>query len=140
MSLIPDDIRAAVTRRARNRCEYCLLSQDSQVATFPVDLVIPRLTGGRTVLENLALSCPQCNAAKWIYVEATDPESGQVVPLFNPRTQVWVEHFRWSDLDSTLIEGRTPSARATIERLGLNSESRRNIRRWLMAVGIHPPE
>ena len=140
MTLIPSDLREAVVLRAGNRCEYCHLSQESQVATFPVDHVIPVVAGGKTALENLAFSCPRCNATKWTRVAAEDPVSGQLVPLFNPRTEIWAEHFRWSESDAALVEGLTPSGRATVALLELNSVAHLTVRRWLMAVGMHPPE
>jgi hypothetical protein len=139
LTLIPPDLREAVVRRAGNRCEYCRLSQESQVATFPVDHVIPVVAEGKTAPENLALSCPRCNANKWTRVEAVDPVSGQLVPLFNPRTEVWLEHFRWSETDPTLVEALSPTGRATVSLLDLNSVHHLTVRRWLMAVGMHPP-
>jgi hypothetical protein len=59
VTLIPSDLREAVVRRAGNRREYCRLSQESQVATFPVDHVIPVVSDGKTTLDNLALACPR---------------------------------------------------------------------------------
>ena len=35
--------------------------------------------------ENLCLSCPNCNLSKATATTAVDPETGQEVPLFNPR-------------------------------------------------------
>jgi hypothetical protein len=60
MSLISAQLREAVVERAGNRCEYCHLSQDFQVATFPVDHVTPVFLAGLTELANLALACPRC--------------------------------------------------------------------------------
>jgi hypothetical protein len=65
MTLISHELRQAVFERAGGMCEYCGLSQVSQVATFPVDHVIPISAGGKTEGDNLALACPRCNAAKW---------------------------------------------------------------------------
>lgn len=138
MSAVSRGLRDAVVRRAGNRCEYCHLPQGTQVATFPVDHIAPKALGGETLLDNLALACPRCNTLKWTHVEATDPASGEAVSIFHPQKQVWAEHFRWSDEDSTIIEPLTPSGRATAELLDLNSEARRNIRRWLIEVGMHP--
>jgi hypothetical protein len=128
-----------VVRRAGNRCEYCRLSQEFQVATFPVDHVLPVVLGGSTQLDNLALACPRCNAEKWTHTEAADPVSGARLPLFNPRTQNWADHFRWSTSDPTLIEPLTPIGRATVDLLGLNSNPHLTVRRWLIAIKMHPP-
>jgi hypothetical protein len=138
MTLIPHDVRQAVFDRAAGLCEYCCLPQATQVATFPVDHVTPISVGGLTELENLALACPRCNAAKWIYTTAADPISGEIVSLFNPRRDVWLEHFRWAD-DPTRMEAHSPIARATIALLDLNSEHRRQVRHWLAALDLHPP-
>ncbi len=139
MTRIPPEIREAVIRRAAHACEYCRLPQASQVATFHVDHVLPRARGGATTSDNLALACPQCNAKKSSHVEAVDPETRQVVPLFNPRTGIWTEHFRWFEDDRAILLGLSPSGRATIELLELNSSRRVAIRRKMMEAGTHPP-
>jgi hypothetical protein len=139
VTLIPADFRETVGRRANNRCEYCHLAQETQVATFPVDHVQPVSAGGRTELENLAFSCPRCNARKWTHTDAADPVSGQLVPLFNPRTQVWSEHFRWSESDTAVLEPLTATGRATVDLLDLNSPQHLTIRRWLLAIGMTLP-
>lgn len=114
--------------RAKNRCEYCQLGQDSQVATFPVDHVLPASLLGITELDNLALACPRCNSKKWKHVEALDAETGKVVPLFNPRDQKWTDHFQWSKEDPTVIEGLSASGRATLILLDMNSSQHLTIR------------
>src|ERR1022692_3663204 len=94
MSHISAQLREAVVERAGNRCEYCHLSQDSQVVTFPVDHVTPVFLTGLTELANLALACPRCNARKWKHVKAPDADTGQMVVLYNPRGDRWSDHFR----------------------------------------------
>lgn len=92
------DLRSAlheeVVLRAGNRCEYCRLSQAGQEATFHIDHVIPRVAGGPTTLDNLALACVSCSLRKWARQTAPDPATGEDAPLFSPRTQMWTEHFR----------------------------------------------
>jgi hypothetical protein len=139
MSFISPDLRQLVVRRAGNRCEYCQLSQDCQVATFPIDHVAPRALGGPTTPENLALTCPRCNALKWKWQDCRDPVTGTTVPLFNPRTQVWTEHFQWSATDPVVLLGITPAGRGAIELLELNGHPHLAVRRLLVAVGTHPP-
>jgi len=65
--------------------------------------------------------------------------SGTTVALFNPRTQVWADHFRWS-ADGTYIIGLTPVGRATVEALQLNNEVAIEVRRNWVLAGWHPPE
>jgi hypothetical protein len=91
-----------------------------------------------TDLENLAMACPRCNARKWIHVEALD-DTGQLTPLFNPRTQDWTAHFRWSDADPTVIEPLTSIGRATVTFLDLNSSRHLTIRSLLKSLDLHPP-
>lgn len=139
MTLISDELRQQVSRRAGGLCEYCQLSQTTQVATFPVDHIIPLSAGDRTDPDNLALACPRCNAVKWTLTTATDPESGEVVPLFHPRRDLWSDHFRWSAEDPAWLVPLTPRARATVAALDLNSHHRRRVRHWLAVLGLHPP-
>lgn len=61
MSDIPPSLRDQVVLRAGNRCEYCGLSQVGQEAAFHVDHVVPRVAGGPTELDNLALACVSCS-------------------------------------------------------------------------------
>jgi 5-methylcytosine-specific restriction endonuclease McrA len=72
MTVFSDEVRDAVVARAGERCEYCHLSTRGQVATFPIDHIVPRSGGGETILENLALACPHCNAHKWAHATATE--------------------------------------------------------------------
>jgi hypothetical protein len=139
VTAISADLREAVNQRAGNRCEYCRLAQDSQVATFPVDHIIPVSLSGPTELENLALACPRCNAGKWKHVEARDAQTAQTVQLFHPRTQKWTDHFRWSAGDPTLIEPITAVGRATLGLLDLNSSQHVAVRSLLRILGLHPP-
>ena len=87
---------------------------------------------------NLALSCQGCNNHKYTKVESFDPAGSAVVPLFNPRTQRWHDHFTWSN-DATLVLGLTPTGRATVIALRLNREGIVNLRRVLYRHGLHPP-
>lgn len=137
MSDIPLDLRLAVTLRARNRCEYCQLSQVSQEAVFHVDHVLPRVAGGLTELSNLALACVSCSLRKGHSQVGTNPETGLTAPLFNPRKQVWSDHFRWAD---ELLLGLTPSGLATLHTLALNRSLILAIRREEIARGRHPAD
>lgn len=122
--------------RAGNECEYCGLPQLGQVARFPVDHVVPRSERGPTAFENLALACPHCNALKWAHTSWPEPESGEQVPLYNPRTQVWAEHFEWSDSACTTLAGKTACGRATIACLQINHPDMVVTRALLAELGI----
>lgn len=75
MSDIPKALANEVILRARNRCEYCQLSQIGQEVTFHIDHVIPRVAGGPTASENLALACVSCSLRKGAKQTAVDPSS-----------------------------------------------------------------
>ncbi len=120
MSAAAEQFRAEVAARAKNRCEYCRLPALGQGAVFPLDHVQPESRGGLTDLHNLALACPRCNGNKWAYVDGEDAVTGQRVPLFNPRIQMWDDHFESSPTDSAEILGKTPIGRATVARLQMN--------------------
>jgi hypothetical protein len=90
-------MRRIVAARARGYCEYCRCSEQFATESFTVEHIKPRQAGGETVLENLAWSCFGCNAHKHAKTQAIDLETGEKIALYNPRLQVWSEHFGWSD-------------------------------------------
>jgi HNH endonuclease len=104
---ISERIRRHIRQRTNYLCEYCHAAEQWQYVRFTVDHVIPRAQGGAETLENLALACFHCNRRKADRLTAVDPASGEEVPLFNPRRDVWGEHFIWS-ADGLSIIGTTP--------------------------------
>jgi HNH endonuclease len=134
-SYIPTFLRRLVIRRARGRCEYCRLSQDGQEATFHIDHIIPVVAGGKTVAENLALACVSCSLRKGARQTAIDPVTGAEVSLFNPRLDIWTEHFQWNDVHLT---GLTATGIATIDALSLNRAVILAIRKEEAALRRHP--
>ena len=99
--------------QARSRCGYCLCSEMLIGMPMEFEHLIPLASGGSTVEENLWLSCRRCNEFKGRQTRAVDPETSEIVALFNPREQIWDEHFHWND-DGTEIVGLTPTGRATV--------------------------
>ena len=71
-------------------------------------------------------------------LNALDPESGVVVPLFNPREQEWRQHFEWIE-GGTVIRGRTASGRATVVALVMNHPDMVLVRSLWVSAGWHPP-
>jgi len=137
MSDISASLHAEVVLRAGHRCEYCLLSQAGQEATFHIDHIVPRANGGQTTTENLALACVSCSLRKWAKQTALDPESATEVPLFNPRMQSWGDHFRW---EGERVVPLTPTGRATVAALAMNRPLILAIRREEAVRGRHPPQ
>ncbi|MGB2610301.1 MAG: hypothetical protein WBC80_15105, partial [Isosphaeraceae bacterium] len=64
-----------------------------------------------------------------------NPESGDIVPLFNPRLHFWADHFT---LRGALIVGVTPTGRTTAHVLAMNARHRLNVRAELIAQGLYP--
>ena len=118
--------RNHVHRRAGDECEYCGLSHDDvPFQTFHVEHILPGQHGGTDDPSNLALSCFDCNVHKGSNLAAIDPESGQIVLLYNPRKDVWYEHFE--NVGSRIV-GKTPKGRATARLLAMNTSDRVNFR------------
>ena len=128
-------LRRHVVERARDCCEYCLIHQAVAASSHQVDHVIAEKHGGATDLENLALSCLTCNLRKGSDVSSFDPDTALLTALFNPRTQMWAEHFC---LEGDRIIGLTPEGRTTVEFLQLNSFERLMERSELIRAGIYP--
>jgi len=124
--------REHVRQRAGNRCEYCRLPQGSIPFTFHIEHIRARQHGGTDAPSNLALACPFCNRFKGPNLTAVDPSTSEVVPLFNPRTYPWEEHFA---LQGSLMVGRTPSGRATVQLLNMNGLAQTEVRAELQAAG-----
>jgi len=132
---LASELAIAVRERARGRCQYCLMHQSLQGATFHVEHIIPRCEGGSAELVNLALACPSCNLHKADRIMVIDHESGASVRLFHPGQQTWADHFRFSGYR---IEGLTPIGRATVAALDLNHSRRQRIRAAEQKFGLHP--
>jgi hypothetical protein len=126
-------LRQLVAERAIYRCEYCLLPQAVALHHHEPDHILPRQHSGETHESNLALACMRCNRYKGSNVGSFDPLTGVLVPLFNPRTQIWAEYFVW---DGATIRPRTPEGRVTVRILRLNDADRIAERQRLMAVGL----
>lgn len=138
MTPIPDELRQQVIERANGRCEYCQAPLVI-VVEMEIDHIIPQSAGGQTNLDNLCLACVGCNGYKLAFQTAEDPDTREVVPLFNPRTQHWKDHFTWVD-NGTLVVGLTPVGRATAARLRMNRERMIEARRLWVQAGWHPPQ
>lgn len=102
------------------------------------DHILPVSKGGDISFENLCLACRSCNEFKSDTTEAKDPVTDEIVPLYNPRTLRWSEHFYWSE-DGTKVEAKTTIGRVTIFTLRMNNPVIKAARlRWTIALW-HPP-
>ncbi|MCW5858733.1 MAG: HNH endonuclease [Caldilineales bacterium] len=127
-----------MTEQAEYRCGYCQTPQSFTAMPLHVEHIIPLAAGGSSSESNLWLACPLCNGHKGVQTVARDPVTGMQVPLFDPRRQLWSDHFRWSE-DGIHIVGSTPCGRATVIALKLNHAHLTGARQRWVAVGWHPP-
>jgi hypothetical protein len=135
---ISESLRRRVRESARDRCGYCLSSQRLVMGTLEVEHLVPRAKGGSNEEENLWLSCSLCNRYKGAQTSAIDPLTDNTEQLFNPCRDSWSTHFRWG-ASGVIIEGLTPTGRATIAALKLNSELAAEVRRNWVLAGWYPP-
>ena len=135
---LPAAARDLVMSRAKQCCEYCQSQDRYSPNLFTIDHTIPPELGGTDDLGNLAYACFLCNRLKSNKTAAFDPLTQTHVPLFNPRTHTWQEHFVW-DESYTHVIGLTPTGRATVLALQLNREKLLEYRKALLEFGGHPP-
>ena len=131
-------IRAKIEERAEKLCEYCRSPLEFSPDPFSAEHIFPVSKGGTDDLENLALACQGCNGYKSTKTEAFDVMSRMTAQFYNPRRDLWNEHFVWSE-DFTEIIGKTARGRVTITVLKLNRQRVKNLRRILVLAGEHPP-
>ncbi len=135
---IPIAFQRSVIRLSNDCCEYCWYPAAFSPSSFHFDHIIPVIKDGKTILENLARACSGCNGHKQDKTHHFDPFTHQFCRLYNPRTDVWTDYFRWSD-DDLLIVGINPIGRAAVELLQVNRQANINLRQLLIPVGMHPP-
>jgi len=135
---ISEALRELVASRANGCCEYCKSQEAYSTERFSVDHIQPRIAGGPTTAENLALACQGCNSHKATRTVAVDPATNTPTPLFHPRQQDWRKHFAWNE-DHLRLVGLTPTGRATISLLHLNRASLLRLRGALIIIKAHPP-
>jgi len=104
-----------------------------------IEHIIPSSLGGATERENLWLACSMCNDHKGNRISAADPISSEIVRPYDPRTQLWSEHFQWN-ASADMILGKTPTGRATIVAIRLNRVEVVEARKSWVIAGWHPPK
>ena len=105
------------------------------ITPFELDHIVPLSSDGRTEQSNVCLCCPACNRFKGARTRAVDPETGDNVPLFHPRAQMWSDHFQLSESRAILV-GLTPTGRATVAALQMNRVSLVQLRGIWRKLGL----
>jgi HNH endonuclease len=135
---VPRRLRERVARTAGYCCGYCRTPELIAGFRLTVEHLIPEAKGGKTVEENLWLACHACNEFKGARIHGADPATGKRVRLWNPRRQIWPDHFSWSE-DGTEIIGLTSCGRATVATLQLNRPQLVAARSLWVQLGWWPP-
>jgi hypothetical protein len=112
-----------------------LLSQAVAAHKHEPDHIIPKQHDGETSADNLALACARCNRYKGYNIGSYDPDTGALVPFYNPRTQKWSGHFQ---LEEAIIQPLTAAGRVTIKMLHLNDPDRIEERERLIEIRLYP--
>lgn len=134
---IPVALRNLVHKRAEAACEYCLTPELISFAVHQIDHIIAEKHGGKTEPDNLALACVLCNKYKGSDIASLDPETGRIAALYNPRQDIWHEHFLFKE--NGTIEPLTAIGRVTAQVLRLNAPERiseRSILHELLNRGV----
>jgi HNH endonuclease len=103
-------LKEKVAKRARFQCEYCLISEEVSFYIFHIEHIKSVKHGGLSILQNLAYCCPDCNYFKGTDLGTFDAGDTYLVRFFNPRLDVWQEHF---DFQNGGIYGKTEIGIAT---------------------------
>jgi len=139
MSRLSLTLRRRVQQRGQGLCEYCRSCMEYTGHTFTVDHVVPLSRGGTDNFDNLCFCCFWCNTYKHSHIQVLDVRTGCIVPLFNPRTDNWDDHFRWTPT-ATRIVGKSATGRVTVQTLRLNRPSLVGAREIWRRHGLHPPD
>jgi hypothetical protein len=130
---VDSSIREFVRQRAGNLCEYCRVHQRFYPDfTFHVEHIIARQHGGTDSIDNLAYSCHLCNSKKGPNLASLSPKTGELTRLFNPRIDIWEEHFRISSNGE--IIGTSDIGVVTANLLAMNSAVRMQIRQEIIRL------
>ena len=93
MSYISKKVRSLVISRAGNRCEYCRVLDYLVGFDYHIEHIIGVQHGGTDELSNLAYACSYCNWKKGPNLSTILYVGGELIPLYNPRSQIWFDHF-----------------------------------------------
>lgn len=118
-------------------CEYCHSQAEYSFAAYSIEMVVPKSKEGQMETRNLAFVCQGCSNHKYRKTEGFDSVTNETVKFFNPRIDVWKEHFAWNE-DTSLLVGLTAKGRATIKELKMNRPTLIELRAILVRLGKHP--
>src|SRR5687768_17345134 len=109
-------VKRLVYERANGCCEYCQSCEYNTGQPMHIEHIQPN---GDNDPQNLCLACASCNLSKATAISTRDPQTQQIIELFNPRNQIWHEHFSWIE-GGLKLKALTATGRVTINRLKMN--------------------
>jgi HNH endonuclease len=115
---IPEALRREVVERGQIRCEYCRLLEMDSYYSHEIDHIYAEKHGGITESANLCLACADCNRHKGSNLCSLDPQTGDIVALYNPRNDLWKDHFQM--FNNGKIQPLTAKGRVTERVLRFN--------------------
>lgn len=130
---VSENLRNEVELRAGGFCEYCRIAIEDTYFGSEVDHIISLKHRGKTEPENLALACQFCNRNKGSDLGSISETSKTLVRFFNPRTDIWSNHFRVNVNGE--IEFLTEIGEVTTYIFGFNEPERIAERRGLVEIG-----
>lgn len=135
MIRISEKLRQQIAKNANFKCEYCLTPEFFLATTFHIDHIRSIKHGGKTLLQNLAYACPHCNQNKGSDI-ASFTDEDELVRLFNPRKDVWSEHFEV--IASGIFSPLSSIGEVTINTISFNQAERVIFRKSLIEIGVIP--
>ena len=133
---ISPELRKFIAERADFPCEYCLISEEDTFVGCQIDHIISLKHGGKTTKENLAFACAVCNRNKGSDIGSITV-AGVFTRFYNPRTDIWSEHFEVQD---ERVEPITEIGEVTANILEFNETERLLERRILISQRRYPNE
>jgi len=80
-----------------------------------------------------------CNRNKGTDFASILPDTKEIIRLYDPRTDIWQNHFRFREGDPAYIEAITMVGIVTERMLGFNTPEQLEKRRVLVQIGTYPP-
>jgi 5-methylcytosine-specific restriction endonuclease McrA len=116
-SYISPSLRRRVSDRANHSCEYCLIPEALSLSSHHVDHIIAETKGSD--------------------IASIDPNTAETVRLYNPRKDIWTEHFTL-EVATGLIQPQTAIGRVTAKLLRINRLESLPVRQLLAKIGYIP--
>ena len=132
---ISGSTKKIVIARAGHRCEYCRVLAYLSAFDYHIEHIIGLQHGGPNSPNNLAYCCSICNWKKGPNISTILEFGGALIPLFNPRTQNWFDHF---EAQNGYIKPLTPIGEATVKLLELNQRNKVEERFSMAQAGFYP--